>query len=179
MTNVEIEIADSSPCFFCSEELPLNLLSCSSCGSPQARYTAVEIYHKFYEGHIIDARAGGLVLGRHHNEDDIPILYSSAIGVFDLSRYMQGGEYILNTEASVKHKDRIEEINSYMTSEYSPIKSLEVSEKTRIFNTNGIKGELIILIDSGQFVVNRAATKKHFTELEKINNSVTHKLKKL
>ena len=143
------------------------------------RYTAIEIYHKFYEGHIIDARAGGLVLGRHHSEDDIPMLYSSAIGVFDLSRYMQGGEYILNTEASVKHKERLEEINSYMSAEYSPIKSLEVSDKTRIFNTNGIKGELIIIVDSGQFVVNRAATKKHFTELEKLNNSVTHKLNKL
>ncbi len=58
-------------------------------------------------------------------------------------------------------------------------KSLEVSDKTRIFNTNGIKGELIIIVDSGQFVVNRAATKKHFTELEKLNNSVTHKLNKL
>jgi hypothetical protein len=65
-----------------------------------------------------------------------------------------------------------------MSAEYSPIKSLEVSDKTRIFNTNGIKGELIILFDSAQFVVNRAATKKHFTELEKLNNSVTHKLKK-
>ncbi len=179
MTNVEFEIADYSPCFFCSEELPLNLLSCSSCGNPQVRYTAIEIYHKFYEGHIIDARAGGLVLGRHHSEDDIPMLYSSAIGVFDLSKYMQGGEYILNTEASVKHKEKLEEINSYMTAEYSPIKSLEVSDKTRIFNTNGIKGELIIIVDSGQFVVNRAATKKHFTELEKLNNSVTHKLNKL
>jgi hypothetical protein len=179
MTNFEFEIADSSPCFFCNEELPLDLLSCSSCANPQVRYTAVEIYHKFYEGHIIDARAGGLVLGRHHNEDDIPMLFLSAVGVFDLSRYMQGGEYILNIEASVKHKDRLEEINSYMSAEYSPIKSLEVSDKTRIFNTNGIKGELIILFDSAQFVVNRAATKKHFTELEKLNNSVTHKLKKL
>jgi hypothetical protein len=92
---------------------------------------------------------------------------------------MQGGEYILNTEASVKHKDRIEEIDSYMTSEYTPIKSLEVSDRTRIFNTNGIKGELIILVNAGQFVINRSATKKHFTELEKLNNSVTHKLKKL
>ena len=179
MTNIEFEIADSSPCFFCSEELPLNLLSCSSCGNPQVRYTSAEIYHKFYEGHIIDARAGGLVLGRHHNEDDIPMLFLSVVGVFDLSSYMKGGEYILNIEASVKHKDRLEEINSYMSAEYSPIKSLEVSDKTRIFNTNGIKGELIILFDSAQFVVNRAATKKHFTELEKLNNSVTHKLKKL
>lgn len=177
MTNIEFEIADSSLCFFCSEELPLNLLSCSSCGNPQVRYTAVEIYQKFYEGHIIDAKAGGLVLGRHHNEDDIPMLYQSAIGIFDLSSYMQGGEYILNTEASVKHKERFDEINSYMTSEYSPIKSLEVSDKTRIFNTNGIKGELIILVDSGQLVVNRSATKKHFAELEKLNNSVTHRLK--
>lgn len=179
MTNVEIEIADASPCFFCGEQLPLELLSCSSCANPQARYTAVEIYHKFYDGHIIDARAGGLVLGRHHNEDDIPMLYSSAKGVFDLSGFMQGGEYILNTEASVKHKDRIEEINSYMSTEYSPIKSLEVSDKTRIFNTNGIKGELIILVDAQQSIVNRAATKKHFAELEKLNNSVTHKLKKV
>lgn len=179
MTNINIEIADSSPCFSCNEALPLNLLSCSSCGSPQARYTAVEIYHKFYEGHIIDARAGGLVLGRHHNEDDIPMLYSSAVGVFDLSGYMQGGEFILNTEASVKHKDKLEEINSYMTAEYSPIKSLEVTDKTRVFNTNGVKGELIILVDLGQLVINRAATKKHFTEIEKLNNSVTHKLTKL
>jgi hypothetical protein len=177
MTKIEFEIADASPCFFCGEELSLNLLSCSSCGNPQVRYNALEIYQKFYDGHIIDARAGGLVLGRHHNEDDIPMLYQSAPGIFDLSSYMQGGEYILNTEASVKHQERLDEINSHMSLEYTPIRTLEVMDKTRIFNTNGIKGELMIVVDSGQYVVNRVAAKRYFTELEKLNHSVTHKLK--
>jgi len=32
-------------------------------------------------------------------------------------------------------------------------------------------------MEGGQFIVNRAATIKHYEELEQINNSVTHELR--
>jgi len=67
----------------------------------------------FVDGHIVDVRAGGLVLGRHHNEDDIPMYLPVAEGLLQICGVMQGGEYVVNKEATEKHVARIQEINSY------------------------------------------------------------------
>jgi hypothetical protein len=58
-----------------------------------------------------------------------------------------------------------------------PIQSLSMTNTTWVINTNGIKGELSILMEGGQFIVNRAATIKQYEELEQINKSVNHELR--
>ena len=160
--------------------MAVNLTVCPACKEEvPPRLTTFDLLELFAAGHIIDVRAGGLVWGRHDNEDDIPMLMVVANGILQLCGVMQGGEYIVNKEATAKYRTRLEEINSYKSSEkYVPIQSLNITDTTRIFNTNGIKGELLVLLDGGQFVINRAATMKYYAELEEINNSVVHELKK-
>jgi hypothetical protein len=177
MTIVDFELADSSPCLGCGADMPLELLTCTSCGEAIApRGNVIDFLEAFSEGHIIDVRPGGLVLGRHNNVDDIPMVLIAAPGVIQVVGMMQGGEYIVNREATAKHRAKIEEINSYKNPEYTRITSITISQKTRVFNTNGISGDLSVLIGGGQFVINRGATNKHLLELEEINNSVAHEL---
>lgn len=72
MDKVELAYADESPCFFCNEKMPLNASICQSCDKEvPPRITVMDLLVAFVDGHIVDVRAGGLVLGRHHNEDDI------------------------------------------------------------------------------------------------------------
>lgn len=177
MSKIELEIADTSPCFFCTVDMLLNKSTCAYCGKEAPiRLTVVDFMNAFFEGHIIDIRAGGLVLGRHDNEEDIPIYSAVATGVLQLCGVMQGGEYVINKEATAKHFARIEEINDYKDSTYTPIESIAITNKTRVFNSNGIKGNMAVLLDTGQYIINRAATIKHYLELEEINNSVDHKV---
>lgn len=178
MAEMTFSIADDSPCYFCGEPVAMDKSTCPSCGKEVfLRYNAADMYLLFYDGHIIDARAGGLVLGRHHNEDDIPMLAAVAPGIFQVLGKMQGGEYFVNRAATAKHRERLEEINSHQSSEYIPMQSIELSDKSRVFNTNGIRGELALLIDSGSFIINRAATLKFYRELEELNNSIIQEVR--
>jgi hypothetical protein len=175
MSKVELEIAETTPCFYCHEPMPLTESECAACQKEvPLRLTILDFLGDFFGGHIIDARAGGLVVGRHDSEEDIPMLIGVGLGVLQISGMMQGGEYVVNREAASKHADRIQEINSYKNKQYKPVESIDITARTRIFNTNGLQGKLLIFLDSGQFIVNRAATIKYYLELEEINNSVVH-----
>ena len=81
---------------------------------------------------------------------------------------MQGGEYIINHDAYLKHKDRIEFINSHKhTEQYIPVSILC---KTPLLITQGIEYDKYLMIDPrGQFVINNAATALFLEELNKIN----------
>ena len=71
-----------------------------------------------------------------------------AEGLLQICGVMQGGEYVVNKEATEKYVARIQEINAYKgDDEYVPIQSLSVTDTTRVFNTNGIKGELSVLME--------------------------------
>jgi hypothetical protein len=88
---------------------------------------------------------------------------------------MHGGEFIVNAQASRANAARLEEINAYRSAEYIPISNIALTDTTRIFNTNGTEGpdsHLWLLVQSGQFIVNRAGTIECFEELEQMNNSV-------
>jgi hypothetical protein len=171
MMKLEFSVADATPCFSCGVELSLKDSKCLSCGSESnIRLNSIEFYNLFMEGSIIDARSGGLIIGRDDSAEDIPILSPLSIGVFHICGLMQGGEYILNANASTKHSARVKEINSYNDREnYKPLNSLKVMESTSVINTNTNPGKIILLVDNGQFIVNRAATVKYYRELENIN----------
>ncbi|MBW4443306.1 MAG: hypothetical protein KME10_19105 [Plectolyngbya sp. WJT66-NPBG17] len=172
MPKVEFSIADSSPCISCGTDLFLEQSRCPSCGSESNIRTAfADIYDLLMQGSLIDARPGGLILGREHDEDDIPMLAPQAVGIFQLVGYMQGGEYILNRDAAIEHKEKILEINSYKDKDYTPLRSIRLTDTTRILNTNASSGSTALLVEHGQFVVNRAATARYYYELEELNNS--------
>ncbi|PKO69082.1 MAG: hypothetical protein CVU20_12285 [Betaproteobacteria bacterium HGW-Betaproteobacteria-14] len=125
----------------------------------------------FLEGRLIDARAGGLVLGRDHDEDDIPLLALVASGVFQVIALMQGGEFIISREVTERNLPRISEINSYQSGSYAPMEEIPLTRDSRVFNCNGTSGDLILLIEKGSYIVNRAATIKFYAELLELNSS--------
>jgi hypothetical protein len=179
MAEIKIISAESSPCNHCGADVPMSREGwCDACNNPiPQRWNSADFLRAFFKGRIIDVRAGGLVLGRNHNEDDIKMVNMPANGVFQLCGVMMGGEYILSKEATAKHMDRLNEINAFSKdSEFTPLVSVPITEKARVFNTNGIKGRMWVYVDSGQFIVNRAATATYYQELEELNNSVSHEL---
>lgn len=177
MAKLLIEIAEESPCNFCGAPVPLDVTaeedaaSCQSCDqSVYPRYTAAAVFTSMLDGKIIDARQGGLVLGRDTAEDDIPMIAAVAPGVYQVLGLMHGGEYILSRDAAAEHSERVNEINSYKAKDYEPLRNVVLSKVTRMFNTNHEPaGVVALLIDHGQFIINRAGTAKFYQELENLN----------
>lgn len=63
------------------------------------------------EGRIVDARRGGLVVGRSHDEGNIYMLQKCGEG-YRIINHMEGGEYVICHEALMAHKDRIISMNN-------------------------------------------------------------------
>jgi hypothetical protein len=89
---------------------------------------------------------------------------------FVVAGVMEGNQYILNRRSSIKYKDHLLEINQYVNSVKQDIKSIIVSPICRLFNTYDLVENKIVLVEEGQFIVNKMATTKYFDELEKLNN---------
>ena len=127
-------------------------------------------------GKIIDAREGGLVLGRSHAEGDICILKSNEDGKFFIDGCLEGGEYLVNTLAAEKNKQRIEEINKYyVKNEVCALDNIRLSMKTRIINTHSEPSDKLIFFGGSPiFIVNKYATAKSYYELEALNHEDNH-----
>jgi hypothetical protein len=174
---ITLEVDDSSPCLDCGKEMPFDQTTdeatCMECGGFFIRRGFAVLLDAIQRGYLIDVRAGGLIIGRYDNEDDIPMLQFVARGILQLCGRMQGGEYILNRKASSKHMDRLVEMNE-KEMEYNPLTSVPLNANTRIFNSHSVLGgePLAFLVERGQFIMRRPATSKYLSELEEMNNSV-------
>jgi hypothetical protein len=88
---------------------------------------------------------------------------------------MEGGEYIVNHRATEQHMQRLREINEDGHRLPQPVGVDRAPAGCfRIINTVAVPYNRAMWIDPrGQFIVNRAATARHFDELQRINESVT------
>jgi hypothetical protein len=169
LSDFEPDIATSTLCAHCTADVPLEAKACPICSTPAPPRLG---FHAFFaeieRRRIMDARFGGLVLGRTGAEDDIPLFQHQGRGVFVLAGLMQGGEYILSAEATEHHKIRLIEINS----EKGEPPNLPLSPQSMVIDTNLMPslGGLWIAY-GGQFIINRFATTKYFNELEALNVS--------
>jgi hypothetical protein len=168
MGQFRLEIAEASLCEGCSHEVALSELSCPRCGANTYRLSFDTFYSELENFHIMDARYGGYVLGRNDAEDDIPMYTFAGNGLYSFRGLMQGGEYILSKAATLKYRDRLEEINSDKGSANLPFHP-ENSEYSSVINTNFMPKFGGIWISHSQFIINRFATQKYFKELEKLN----------
>jgi hypothetical protein len=127
-----------------------------------------EFWELFFQGFIIDARHGGLLVGE--DDDNIPVIQMQPDGTFQHVAWFQNMEYILNSYATHQYMDRLHEINADRDFD-AALSEIKLSEKSSIINAHGIGQSKYVLIDSkGQFIVNREATAKYFYELETLNN---------
>lgn len=115
---------------------------------------------------FIDARYGGLVIGRRHSSGGIKALkptYDGRYGLFEL----EGGEFLTCATLFTYHRSLLEQINSYMNYEEglpddAPAGLFHVIRQTSPYS-------FLVLSEYDQFVVNRSATLKHLTELDSLN----------
>src|ERR1044071_6066974 len=136
-----MEIADGAPCPKCKAEVAINLETCPECEEELPfRIHLGQLLIALTTGEVIDARRGGLVVGRHDAEDDVAIVRAVASGILEVCGRMQGGEFIVNARASVENIERLQEINCHTSAEYTPIANVALTDATRIFNTNGTEG---------------------------------------
>lgn len=123
------------------------------------------------KGSIVDARCGGLVIGRSHHDGNIYMIRQLPDREnYELFSNMEGGEYIINHRAYISNKDTIENINSFRGSDYNV--DMEEVCRSPILLTQRYGGDKYLLIDSkSQFIVNKYATCLFLKELNKINQS--------
>jgi len=125
----------------------------------------------FLDGYLIDARAGGLVIGKSHEEGHIYMVQRDEDDDFIFVGVMEGGEYLLCHEASDIALERLEIINQ----DTGPVTEFVVPDiyhrATRVINTSATPDDKIMLIDArGQFIINAVSTRKHFKELQVLND---------
>jgi len=121
---------------------------------------------------IIDARKGGLVIGRTHDDGGIEMIAKiDKENKYQYCSCLEGGEYILRHEAYWKYKQRIDEINSYK--HYGDKVDLYDICKCNIIITKNEPFDKYLLIDSrGQFIINKRATSKFLYEIDCINKLI-------
>jgi hypothetical protein len=154
--------------------VPIDINQCPHCGANTYRLTFGAFYADFERFKMMDARYGGLVLGRSDPSDDIPMYICRDGGVYHLVGFMQGGEYIMSRAATMKHRPSLEEINS----EKGEIGDIDfpLTSTSSVINTNFMPPYGGLWITETQFVINRYATMKHFTKLDQMNADANYEL---
>ncbi|MDR1718448.1 MAG: hypothetical protein LBS20_21635 [Prevotella sp.] len=117
---------------------------------------------------IVDAREGGLIIGRSHDEGNIYVIIPVKDG-YNYVHPVEGGEYIVNHISSMKHWDRIRFINSHKASDCTI--HIDILRKTPLLVTQGrIADKLLLIHQEGQYVVNKRAACLFLEELNAINS---------
>jgi hypothetical protein len=164
MTEFRLEIGSETDCQTCGAAVPLSVEACPGCSTPAPHRLNFEAFFiELEQGRMLDARQGGLVVGRPGPADDIPMYRHFGKGIFEVVGLMQGGEFIASQLCTEKHRGWLEEINREKGNRPATI-PMAYSPFASIINTNLLPqwGGLWI---SYQFVVNRFAAAKWLEEL--------------
>jgi hypothetical protein len=138
--------------------------------APSTWFSHQTFYAMLRSGWILDARRGGLVLGRSHAGGNIYMIQESGDSGYQIKGHMEGYEFILNYAASVTHRDRIEEINRQKPT-FAPPLTLSAVLAHQTVTTAAEPFDKLLWIDvRGQFVVNRWATCANLDELARMNS---------
>jgi hypothetical protein len=120
-----------------------------------------------FSGQLIDGRRGGMVIGRRHKHGHIYLFRTDENGLF-LEAKMEGGEYLVNKNATKKHKLRLDAIwREHRETETNTI--FPCTEVGRVVYTHSSIQDIGIFIDGGQFIASRYCTSKFIQELVEIN----------
>lgn len=141
--------------------------NCPQCGSNTYRVPFGDFYSDLEQLRVMDARYGGLVLGRDDDEDDIPMYVCRDGGIYHLVGLMQGGEYLMSRAATHRYGSTLQALNAEKGKVGSHAVSL--TAMSSVINTNFMPKFGGLWIQEPQFIVNRYATMKHFEALERMN----------
>lgn len=128
----------------------------------------VESWRQIYG--LQDARHGGLVLGNRHSkgciESGIKLVNPISPDTYGLFE-MEGGEYLMCSEATKKYKKRLTEINSYKGS-YDEISEERIKNLFSVIKP-ATSMEMLVLSGKEHYIINRNATSKYLEELDEMN----------
>ena len=119
-------------------------------------------------GQVTDARKGGLVLGKSHEQGGIYILIKNDSGGYSVEGEMEGWEYVLSREATKRNSYRIKEINESNELDHSKFKEYNIPLGITILDLRG-KIFQLLYFEKGQSIINKMSSKYSLQELEEIN----------
>lgn len=127
-----------------------------------------EFWKLLKAGLIIDARAGGLIVGPSIEQGGITCVAETADGFVKIGK-VEGGVFIVNCVANKNYGDKLTAFNAYdeLFLEDEPFDYF-ISPTTCVYNTFGID-EKLIWLKGDEFIMNKFATSKFMKEIEEIN----------
>lgn len=173
MAEFSLDMADATECAACQSDVPIAVDQCPSCSAPAPfRWNFGDFFGALEQREILDARGGGLIIGRDDAEDDIPMFQFIGNGIFIVVGLMQGGEFIVSAAGTSMFRAELEAINNERGPRVLPLPALNLSQSSSVLNTNLLSPIRGIWIDArGQFIINRHATAQHLRRLEEINDT--------
>lgn len=89
-------------------------------------------------GDFIDAQKGGLLLGNSHDFGGVYMVYSCPNG-FMVMGEVEGWEYFLNREISIKYRERLSFINDYYRDKLDFFEEYTPPDKTNLIDARSIQ----------------------------------------
>lgn len=134
------------------------------------QFTRDHFYSLLDRNMIVDGRCRGLILGRSHEEDGIYTICGDN-NSFLTNSSVEGGEYILNKQASETHRKELETINEYKEGINEFTLSFQFTPFMNILTCYCSPHDKMLWVEFDQFIVNRAASQKYMERLNEINLS--------
>lgn len=134
------------------------------------RIVPIEELEELGYGIIYD---GGLVIGRKHSDGGIDVVFplNSEYKLFEWNMNIEGGEFIMNSYATILYKERLQEINSYLDKEeYITEKENDLLEGIDGIIYIGNTDRVVVSAMPTITVINHSATRKYLHELIEMNN---------
>lgn len=132
--------------------------------------TASAFHLLVLQGVVVDGRAGGAVCGRTYDQGGVYAVMQRGEDFF-IHAMVEGGEFILNREASVRNLPRLNAMNRGQTM-HEVVPPLEDSKVLSYICTFAEPQDKLLWLNWHQTVINAAATEKHLGELITLNQSV-------
>lgn len=122
-------------------------------------------YHEVYGIHEITR--GGYVIGNSHEQGGIKcIVETENKGMFEVCAEIEGDEYVMNAMATIKYKDRLDEINSF----YTLVPSIDYEHLNKLNSVVAVgDAGMLWLSKWPQYIINKYATAKYIEELDNMN----------
>lgn len=131
-------------------------------------------------GHAVDGAAGGLILGRSHDEGGIYFLKNLG-DCYRLIGEVEGYEYILNIAASYLVRNSFKDINDRKRDWQEPFAEYIPADSTRVIDTRLPIGSLyeakyILFEGRGQqAIINKHSSLVYLRQLDELNRQYSYK----
>ncbi|HVS51949.1 MAG TPA: hypothetical protein VHD62_06290 [Opitutaceae bacterium] len=132
--------------------------------------SASAFHNLILQGVVVDGRAGGLILGRSYEEGGITVITQRGADFF-IHSCVEGGEFILNKDASCRNLARLRDMNVGRTAAEVVNDANDLTEVSQFVITNGAPDDRMLWISWNQVVVAKTPSLKHLSELIRLNQT--------